>query len=370
MSIPASHLLPSLSYQRLLNQGILEADPSQDQAILELDRLHHELAVGTRKRLSSTLQTLFSKSHRKQPRGCYLWGGVGTGKTLLMDLFASGLPSSVVFRTHFHRFMRSVHEKKNLIKNRPDPLQGVAKEVAGRCRVLCLDEFAVSDIADAMMMSTLLGHLFRQGVTLVTTSNTHPDNLYHDGLQRARFLPAIELLKTRTTVVEVDNGNDYRLEYLSGTDTFMVPPSAETQDRLMSAFLHLAGPNPEFKTQLEINGRLLEVEALGADTVWFAFSAICQSHRSNLDFIEIAQQFHTVIISDIPRLDADKDDAARRFIEMIDELYDRRVNLLASSQEYPNEIYRGKRLTAAFLRTSSRLVEMASTTYLSLTHKN
>ena len=320
-------------------------------------------------RLSSKLKTLLPGKQGKPPSGCYLWGDVGTGKTLLMDLFAASLPLSIVHRAHFHRFMRSVHHEKNLIKEEPDPLKRVATALLGPCRVLCLDEFTVSDIADAMIMSTLLGHLFKRGVTLVTTSNTPPDSLYLEGLQRDRFLPAIELIKNHTISIEVDNGNDYRLEYLSGTDTFVVPPAKDTEAFLKSAFLRLAGPNPVFDAELEINGRLLNVEALGSDTVWFTFPAICQTHRSNSDYIEIARQFHTVIISDIPGLGPEMDDSARRFIELIDELYDRSVNLLASSEHHPKDIYHGKRLMKTFQRTASRLVEMSSADYLSSPHK-
>ncbi|MYB34535.1 MAG: AFG1 family ATPase [Gammaproteobacteria bacterium] len=360
---------PSRLYQKLLDDGTLSADPSQDQALRQLDCLHHELMSGTRMSLSSKLKILLAGNKRKQPSGCYLWGDVGTGKTLLMDLFTSSLPPAIVYRTHFHRFMRSAHHEKNLIKEETDPLKRVAKDLLGHCRVLCLDEFTVSDIADAMIMSTLLGHLFKRGITLVTTSNTPPDNLYWGGLQRDRFLPAIELIKNHTISIEVDNDKDYRLEYLSGTDTFMVPPTNETEAFLKSAFLHLAGPNPVFHTELEINGRLLDVEALGSDTVWFAFPAICQTHRSNSDYIEIAQQFHTVIVSDIPGLGPDMDDSARRFIELIDELYDRSVNLLASSEHHPKDIYHGRRLMKAFQRTASRLVEMSSADYLSSPHK-
>ncbi len=286
-----------------------------------------------------------------------------------MDLFVSSLPPPIVYRTHFHRFMRSVHREKNQIKEQTDPLKKVARDLLGDRHVLCLDEFTVSDIADAMIMATLLKHLFQRRITLITTSNSSPDKLYWGGLQRDRFLPAIELIKNHTNSIQVDNGNDYRMEYLSGTNTFMFPSTDETEASLKSAFLHLAGPNPSFDTELEINGRLVEAKALGSDTIWFCFEAICQTHRSNLDYIEIARQFHTVLISDIPPLGPDMDDSARRFIELIDELYDRNVNLLASSEHSPPDIYKGRRLMNAFQRTASRLVEMSSTAYLSSPHK-
>ncbi|MCY4050684.1 MAG: cell division protein ZapE [Gammaproteobacteria bacterium] len=363
------HHSPSVLYQRLLDDGSLNMDSSQDRALQQLDLLQYELLTNTGERKSSRLKELLSFRLKKPPTGCYLWGSVGTGKTLLMDLFVSSLSPAIVYRTHFHRFMRSVHHKKNQIKEQIDPLKSVAKDLLGDRCVLCLDEFTVSDIADAMIMATLLGHLFERRITLVTTSNTPPDQLYWGGLQRDRFLPAIELIKDHTSSIEVDNGKDYRMEYLSGTNTFMVPSTDETEASLRSAFIHLAGPNPSFNTKLEINGRLLEAKALGADTVWFSFEAICQTHRSNLDYIEIAQQFHTMIISDIPQLGSDMDDSARRFIELIDELYDRNVNLLASSDYSPKDIYQGKRLMNAFQRTQSRLVEMSSTAYLSSPHK-
>lgn len=356
--------------QARVERGELEMDPAQFSATQKLDALHHQLIA--RSQVSSRVRTwyrnLFGHSDRSMIKGLYLWGGVGTGKTLLMDMFYQSLPARSARRIHFHRFMQSVHDEKNRIGDRSDPLGVVAGKWASKWRVLCLDEFSVTDITDAMILSGLLRHLFRRGVVLVTTSNTEPQNLYQGGLQRERFLPAIELLENHTTSVEVDNGNDYRMAHLRDEAIYHIHCGDQTLSKLRHCFDVLTGARSSGRQSVTINDRMVEVCAVGCGVIWFEFAGLCQTQRSRLDFIEIARQYHTVILSDIPQLTAAMDDAARRFIELIDELYDRNVNLIASSTRLPDQIYVGKRLAEPFKRTSSRLVEMSSDEYLSRPH--
>ena len=370
MSTPANsnYPPPSTLYQHLLDSSALEFDKSQQCALQELDRIFRAQKQIKPGRTRNWARLGFFRSPAQEIKGCYLWGGVGTGKTRIMDIFYNSLAPGMATRTHFHRFMRSIHEQKKQIRHQQDPLGIIAMNIAQDTRVLCLDEFTVSDITDAMIMSSLLSHLFERGMILVTTSNSPPGELYRDGLQRARFLPAIHLLETHTISVHVDSGNDYRMAFLSGNDILHVPDDTISQNKLGMAFEHLAGTDARARDFFEINGRNIKVIAWDAGVVWFAFDDICRSHRSNSDFIEIAKQFHTVIISHIPVLDLTSEDAARRFIELVDELYDRNVNLLASSANMPNDIYHGKKLARHFMRTASRLTEMASNEYLAKPH--
>ncbi len=358
------------TFQARVACGELEMDPSQFAAVQKLDDLHHQLI--TRPQVSNRLLAWrwnrFAPPGRTMIRGLYLWGGVGAGKTLLMDLFYQSLPPRSARRIHFHRFMQSVHDEKTRLRERSDPLDLVAGKWASEWRVLCLDEFSVTDITDAMILSGLLRHLFRRGVVLVTTSNTQPKNLYADGLQRRRFLPAIELLENHTVSVQVDNGNDYRMVHLRDEAIYHIHRGDETTAKLRRCFEGLTGARSSGRQSVTINERAVEVCAVESGVIWFEFAGLCQTHRSKLDFIEIARQYHTVILSDIPQLSATMDDAARRFIELIDELYDRNVNLIASSTRLPEQIYVGKRLAEPFKRTASRLVEMSSDDYLCRPH--
>ena len=352
-------------YQRRVTDGALRADESQRAAAEQLHELHQALRAEQPK---PGLVARFFGRQWVQHRGIYLWGGVGTGKTLLMDIFHRALPKKISTRIHFHRFMQAVHDEKKIISNKQDPLAEIAARLASRCRVLCLDEFAVTDITDAMILSNLLHHLFENDVALVTTSNSPPDELYKNGLQRARFLPAIELLKTQTRVINVDNGHDYRADYLKETALYHVPHNAEAITALTKSFTELEGgvvdENAIKPGTVTLCGREVKTIAKGRETIWFNFDSLCNGNRSKLDYIELATRFYTIIISDIPPLDATKDDATRRFIELIDELYDRQTNLLASATTTPNKLYTGKRLREAFQRTISRLIEMSADDYL------
>jgi cell division protein ZapE len=298
----------------------------------------------------------------------YLWGGVGRGKTFLMDLFHAhaGIP---VRRVHFHRFMKDVHARLHELRDLSDPLIRVATGMSGDARVLCLDELYVSDIADAMILAGLFDAFVQQGVVLVCTSNTPPDGLYRDGLQRARFLPAIALLERHTLVINVDAGIDYRLRQLEKAPLYLDSGVPGTEVRMLERFEAIAGSPGVVNETLAIEGRPIATQRAAADVVWFDFAAICDGPRSQSDYVEIARDFHTLLVSGVPRLDAASDNQARRFIALVDELYDRNVKLVVSAAAPPAELYRGERLQFEFDRTRSRLVEMQSHDYLARPHK-
>ena len=356
---------PLKRYQRRIADGELRADRAQLVAVRQLNALHRALVSGGQK--PGLVMRLLGRRW-VQRRGIYLWGGVGTGKTLLMDVFYRALPEGLGKRIHYHRFMKWVHDEKNHLHARQDPLAIIAAQLAAQHRVLCLDEFSVTDITDAMLLSGLLHHLFDNDVAVVTTSNTRPDDLYRDGLQRQRFLPAIELLKAQTRVIEVDGGSDYRMAYLESEALYHVPHDARATGALRQSFAGLEGNMGDEKDTLVLCGRPVPVIAAGRGTAWFSFAALCESNRSKLDYIELSKRFHTLMLSDIPVLDADREDSARRFIELVDELYDRGVNLMVSAARPPAGLYGGKRLRQPFKRTASRLREMGSRDYLARPH--
>jgi len=293
---------------------------------------------------------------------------VGRGKTWLMDAFFESLPFQQKLRLHFHRFMHEVHERLSALKDRQDPLREVAEQFRSRARVICFDEFFVSDITDAMLLGRLFQHLFARGVTLVATSNVAPDELYRNGLQRERFLPAIRLLKQHTQVLNVDGGTDYRLRHMQAAELFRVPAGPQADEALAGIFGHLVGHLQASAEALEINGRSIPVRRHADGVAWFDFDALCTGARSQDDYIEIARGFHTVLLSDIPVLTRDTEDAARRFIALVDEFYDRRVKLAASAMAPIADLYTGTRLVFEFQRTRSRVQEMQSREYLSAAH--
>jgi cell division protein ZapE len=309
-------------------------------------------------------------------KGLYLWGSVGRGKTWLMDLFYQSLPFPERRRRHFHRFMYEVHAELRTLHNQEAPLETLAQRIAENCRVLCFDEFFVSDIADAMILGGLLEGLFNHGVTLVATSNTRPKDLYKEGLQRARFLPAIGLIEMNTEVLAMRGRVDYRLRRLTQAGTYVKSGAADTRQRLERLFAELAdGDEVADRAHetasggtIEIEGRSIPVIRQDQSIVWFSFTALCAGPRSQNDYIEIARNYQSVIVSDVPVLDSDHENEARRFIALVDELYDHHVNLIISAEAAPNELYRGERLTKQFERTVSRLTEMQSDEYLASEH--
>ena len=296
-------------------------------------------------------------------RGIYLWGGVGRGKTYLMDWFVENLELPDKRRVHFHRFMREIHEVMARLPKQPDPLEVVADRLRSEVRVLCLDEFLVTDITDAMLLHGLLKALFSRGMTLVTTANTPPDDLYRNGLQRQLFIPAIELLKSHTDVIELDGAVDYRLRALTQEGVFFLE-AEEGERHLADCFRRLTGEHQAPASDFSVNGRAFPVRGLGRDVVWFDFAALCGTARSAADYIEIARMFHTVLLSGVPFLAPHQEAAARRFLHLVDEFYDQRIKLIMSAIAPVGQLYRGGLVEFAHERLVSRLTEMQSTAYL------
>jgi len=350
--------------------GRLEADSGQLAAAVQLDRLSGALEAS--RSLGDVLRARLpwaSAAAAAPQRGLYLWGGVGRGKTMLMDWFYESLRVPRRERSHFYRFMRQVHAELRAAALRTQPLDRVADALAGRARVICLDEFLVSNIADAMLLHGLLAGLFRRGVTLLATSNTPLDALYEGGLQRERFLPAIDLLRQNLEVIHLDGGVDYRLRELERTPTYLDSADAGTAALLRQRFDGLGGDSSLGPHVLSIEDRGLTAVGLGAGIAWFEFTELCAGPRSQNDYIELARQYHTVFVSNIPLFGAADDDAARRFIMLIDEFYDRRVKIVVSAAAAPADLYRGERLQTEFQRAASRLIEMQSQRYLAAPHR-
>ena len=360
--------LPSQRYADGVARGDWLHDPAQQAALSALDRVHAALLAPPPAR--SLMQRLFARDEpAPAPRGLYLWGGVGRGKTFLIDLFFAGLPIADRRRTHFHRFMREVHERLRVHAGERDPLAAIAREWRQSLRVLVLDEFFVSDIGDAMLLARLLDRLFAEGVVLVTSSNAAPSSLYKDGLQRARFLPAIALLERHCEVIELRSETDYRLRALTRSPVYRAPLDAGSDAWLRTRWDELGCDAAHLDAGIVIDGRRIPVRARCKGLCWFDFAALCEGPRGNADYIEIAREFHTVLVGGIPRMGGDRDDAARRFVHLVDELYDNQVNLVCTADAGPMGLYTGERLVAAFERTASRLVEMQSADYLAGAHR-
>ena len=303
------------------------------------------------------------------PKGLYLWGGVGRGKTWLMDMFYTLLPCDKKIRLHFHHFMQAVHDELSLLKGYKNPLKLVARNFSKQARIICLDEFHVSDITDAMLLYGILEALYKEGVILISTSNLNVDDLYKHGLQRDRFLPAIDLIKINSQIVCIDGELDHRLRLLEKAETWYITVDESTEQVIQSRFNQLAPSKPLKNKSLHINHREIKSLYIAEDVVWFDFYTLCSSPRSSSDYIELARQFHTVFITDIPEIDESIDDKAKRFINLIDEFYDRNVKLIISADTLPQTIYTGKLLQFEFQRTISRLIEMRSHDYLARPHK-
>lgn len=301
-------------------------------------------------------------------KGAYLWGGVGRGKTHLMDAFFERVPFGHKRRVHFHHFMQEVHDQLALLPPQPDPLEVLAYRLAEQFRLLCLDEFVVTDITDAMILHGLLRAFFARGITLVTTSNLPPEALYRDGLQRDRFLPAIQLLQEHTEVFNLDGGTDYRLRALRQANIYFAPLDEDAEAGLARHFSNLSGGHGLAARSLVINHREIPVRRLAPGVAWFDFAAVCDGPRATADYIEIAREYHTVLVSDVPRLTPAREAAARRFLHLVDEFYDRNVKLILSAAVRAEEIYEGEALAFEYQRLHSRLTEMRSAAYLERPH--
>lgn len=433
MAEPHGASAPGQAYAAGVERGDWQDDPAQHPALAELDRIHAAVlsaAAGN----GGLFSRLLGRDRRASIPGLYLWGGVGRGKTFLIDLFYDALPIKELaaagrtdaprprsgrggdhprsgwwgegasapsgpspasgrrwreapdegkaaaawagrtdaggkHRTHFHRFMREVHAQLRAHAGERDPLAAVAADWGRRLRVLVLDEFFVSDIGDAMLLARLLEGLFAQGTVLVTSSNTPPQALYQGGLQRARFLPAIELIERHCHVLELDSDTDYRLRALTRSPVYRAPLDDASDDWLRARWEELTAGVPREAGPLSIDGRDIPVRALAEGQAWFDFADLCEGPRAAADYIEIARERHTVLLGGIPRFDGGNDDPARRFVHLVDEFYDRHVNLVCTADAAPQDLYAGERLAAAFERTASRLVEMQSAEYLALEHR-
>ena len=358
-------------YQADLERPDFFRDAAQENAVRHLQRLYDDLVHQSQGGPGVLLQKLFGKKQSVPIKGLYFWGGVGRGKTYLVDTFYDALPFPQKMRTHFHRFMKRVHEEMKTLSGEKNPLIIIAKRFAAEAKVICFDEFFVSDITDAMILATLLDELFKNGVSLVATSNIVPDGLYRDGLQRARFLPAIALLKQHTEVVNVDSGVDYRLRALEQAELYHWPLDAAAEDSLSKSFSSLLPEHcqVELDEDLMIENRAIQARKVGDDVAWFEFRELCDGPRSQNDYIELGKIFHAVLLANVEKMDSSKEDIARRFVNLVDEFYDRNVKLIISAEVSLQSLYSGVRLEFEFQRTLSRLLEMQSHEFLSRPHK-
>jgi cell division protein ZapE len=345
-------------YQQSLARRGFAADASQERAVERLQRLHEEWSAYKAKR-DNALKRMLVKP--PLPKGVYLWGAVGRGKSFLMDSFYLCVPLQRKRRVHFHHFMREVHRELNELQSTGDALSAVAERTARRYRLICFDEFHVSDIADAMILGRYLEKVMDLGVQFVMTSNYHPDRLYPNGLQRERFLPAIELLKSRLDVVEVDGGTDYRRLKLEKLRVYHT--GAHAEDEVAAIFDELKDVEEETHP-LDVEGREIPYRKRAGGLVWFDFDALCGGPRSYADYVDLARRFHTVLLSGVPRLSPGNADAARRFTWLVDVFYDDRVKLFIAAEAQPDDLFPAGENSAEFARTASRLAEMQTAGYL------
>ncbi|QIX96179.1 cell division protein ZapE [Cedecea sp. FDAARGOS_727] len=370
------NLSPASRYQQALAEGSYQPDEVQREAVMRLDTIWQALTTETQPENTAGLFARFGKllgkrdapASREPVRGLYMWGGVGRGKTWLMDMFFQSLPGERKLRLHFHRFMLRVHEELAQNQGHSDPLEIVADGFKAETDVLCFDEFFVSDITDAMLLGTLMKALFARGITLVATSNIPPDDLYRNGLQRARFLPAIEAVKRYCDVMNVDAGIDYRLRTLTQAHLWLSPLNSESAQQMEKLYAALAGTKREGGPVLEINHRPLATLGTANQTLAVDFTTLCVDARSQHDYIALSRQFHTVMLFNVPVMTTLMENEARRFIALVDEFYERHVKLVVSANAELFDIYQGERLRFEFQRCLSRLQEMQSEEYLRLSH--
>jgi cell division protein ZapE len=359
-------------YQEDLKRDDFSYDADQEKAVKHLQRLYDDLVASYNKsKKKGPLRKALSKKQKVPIQGLYFWGGVGRGKTYLVDTFFDALPFERKMRTHFHRFMQRVHKDLTALEGIKNPLTAIADQISKEAVVICFDEFFVSDIGDAMILGGLMEELFARGVTLVSTSNIVPDGLYKNGLQRERFLPAIKLLNLYTDVVNVDSGIDYRLRTLEQAELYHYPLDESAETSLRKSFESLIPDikHIEFNIDVEILGRNIPLKAVCDDVAWFDFNGLCDGPRSQNDYIELGKLYHAILISNVPVMGVKNDDLARRYINLIDEFYDRGVKVIMSADAPIHEMYTGGSLDFAFQRTTSRMLEMQSHDYLAREHK-
>lgn len=377
---------PEACYRQDLLRPDFQFDAGQEQAVKLLQKVFDDLNVqGLRKKPAAPLLVPKAKGLfgiiKKKPaepssivaleptvKGLYLWGGVGRGKTYLMDTFYKSLPGERKLRIHFHRFMRRVHGELRALQGQPNPLKIIGRQFGKEVDILCFDEFFVTDITDAMILGGVLQAIFDEGVVLVATSNIPPSELYKDGLQRERFLPAIELLLKNLTVYNLDSGIDYRLRALERAEIYHYPLDEAAHLSLLESFNGLAPNEAQLGQSIEVESRQIETLRYADGVLWCDFAALCDGPRSQNDYIEIARVFAAVLVSNVPQFDGRQDDQARRFINMVDEFYDRNVKLIVSAAAPIEALYLAGRLGFEFKRTQSRLLEMQSHEYLERPH--
>lgn len=357
---------PLQRYDAAIATGDFKYDDIQHKAMEYLDAIYHELIE-----ISAEKKGLlgFFKSTPKPPKGLYMWGGVGRGKTWMMDMFFESIPIKRKMRMHFHHFMQRVHKELNALQGSSDPLEKVADIIHEEAILICFDEFFVSNVSDAMILGDLFTMLFRRGITLVATSNIEPSGLYKDGLHRDRFLPAIAEVENHTEVMNIDSGIDYRLRLLQQAELYMSPLTEDNQHWLANRFSDLAGNQKIYQEPIIIAGREIEINGRTETVLFCDFRQLCMEPRAASDFIEIANRFTTVLIDNVPELSDILRDPTRRFIYLVDEFYDRRVKLLIRAQQTILELYQGEKLAFEIERTRSRLLEMQSEDYLKLEHR-
>ena len=363
---------PMELYQEDLKRDDFSYDADQEKAVQHLQRLYDDLVASyNRSKKKRTIRKVLPKKKKEPIKGLYFWGGVGRGKTYLVDTFYEALPFKRKMRTHFHRFMQRVHNDLTVLEGVKNPLTAIADQISKEAVVICFDEFFVSDIGDAMILGGLMEELFARGVTLVSTSNIVPDGLYKDGLQRDRFLPAIKLLNKYTEVVNVDSGVDYRLRTLEQAELYHYPLDGSAEASLKKSFESLASDMKKTKYNVEVDilGRAIPIKVVCEDVAWFEFEGLCDGPRSQNDYIELGKLYHAVLISNVPVMGVKNDEMARRYINLIDEFYDRGVKVIMSADAPIHEIYAGGSLEFAFQRTTSRMLEMQSHEYLAREHK-
>jgi len=370
----------SARYASLVAAGEIERDPAQEAVVARLARLNERLSIHRLARKSSSLGWLFGKREKAETelRGLYIWGEVGRGKTMLMDLFFAACPVKRKRRVHFHAFMLDVHERLRVYRNRlkfgeiseGDPIGLTADDLCTEAWVLCFDEFHVTDIADAMILGRLFARLFAHGVVVVATSNVAPSELYHEGLNRALFVPFIDLIKERLDVVRLEARTDFRLEKLIDVPVWHVPADAAATKALDTAWRRLTGGQQAHAIELTVKGRLLRVPCAAMGAARFTFHDLCERPLSAVDYLRLAHEFHTIVIDRVPVMTYADRNEAKRFIVLVDTLYDAGVKLLASAEAKPAALYQGTDGYEAseFKRTASRLIEMGSAEYLALPH--
>ncbi|MDE2402750.1 MAG: AFG1 family ATPase [Burkholderiales bacterium] len=347
-------------YHQTLSERGYRPDDAQLRGIAALQRCQDEWAAYKSRRGNAVTKML---RYPPLPKGVYLYGGVGRGKSFIMDAFFQALPLERKTRLHFHEFMREVHRQLLQLKGQADPLEILARRMGRRHRIVCFDEFHVADVTDAMILHRLLDAMFRNRMSIITTSNFHPDELYPNGLHRDRILPAIELLKSQLEVVNVDNGMDYRQRTLELANLYLTPQTPQVDEQMTEIFNQLAESADEDPT-LNIEHRVLKARRRAGGAVWFDFQTLCGGPRSQNDYLELATRFHTVMLSGVPHMPVRMASEARRFTWLVDVLYDRRVKLVISADVPPEQLYTEGPLAHEFPRTVSRLNEMQSREYL------